>query len=90
MDLSKPEQKFFKTVIRIEVLSPDKPLGDFNFSSLDQMITYGDCSGKIEVVSEKQISNKQMVIECKKHGENIGFFDLDEEGNRTDFWHISN
>ena len=73
------KRKFYKTILRVEILSED--LYDFNdLSDIHESITYGNCSGKVHVVAEKELNGKQMADELRNQDSDPEFFQLNEEG----------
>jgi hypothetical protein len=76
-------RKFYKTVIRVEVLSEDPVSFGETLSGVDYAITEGDCSGKVKVVSQKTITPKQAAKELIKHGSDPAFFQLTETGEEV-------
>lgn len=77
------KRKFYKTVIKIEVISEGK-VPDFDgLGSLYYFITEGNGSGQYDTVSTKELSSKQAAKELIKQGSDPEFFGLDEKGNNV-------
>lgn len=70
--------KYFKTVIQIEILSADKPVDSTNLFEINNMITFGDCSGNVEIVKTRKLSANQMKEACSKQGSDPSFFDIED------------
>lgn len=75
--------KFFKTIIRVEVLSEGGPVNDLSLKEIAHEIYYGDCVGTSEVISTKEISPSDCAEELCKMGSEPEFFGLDRDGNST-------
>lgn len=75
------KRKFYKTVIKIEVISEGK-VPDFDgLDSLNDFITGGNGSGRYDTMSTKELSAKQTAKELIKQGSDPEFFWLDDKGN---------
>jgi hypothetical protein len=64
---------YYKTVVRVEILSEDAPIEFDNLADLNYEITEGDHSGNWTVES-KPISRRTLINLCRKHGTDPGFF----------------
>ena len=71
---------FYKTIIRVEVLSEDIPPEFDDLSELAHMIRDGDCSGVYEVESSKPMHAMQAVRALVKQGSEPEFFNLNGKG----------
>jgi hypothetical protein len=72
--------KYYKTTIKIEVLSEDKPVDDLDLYSIEYAITEGDCSGDIEFTEVKELTPKECAEELEKQGSDSSFFMLTRDG----------
>jgi hypothetical protein len=76
------ELKYYRTLIQIEILSENNPIGDgLNLSEIDYDITEGDCSGEITTLSQEEVTSKQMAELLIAQGSDPSFFMLDKNGN---------
>lgn len=74
-----------KTVVQVTVLSDDDfHIDQLSLNQIAYLISDGECSGLVEVVSDLEISGQQMAEECKKQGTDPSFFFLDENGDQLD------
>lgn len=78
------DRTFWRTVLKVEVLSEDKPLTDASLAEIEYAITDGDCSGVVRVESVKELSPKQAAKALVAQGSDPEFFLLDEEGNEIE------
>ena len=72
--------KFYKTTLKVEVLS-EKPFEWDDLSDVHCAITTGDCSGKVSETSRRVLTAKQVAKELRKQASDPEFFRLDEKGN---------
>lgn len=78
-------RKFFKQVLRVTVLTEDKPLRHYgNLGLVHEAITAGDCSGAIEEVSCTEMTPQEAVKNLEAQGSEPGFFRLGEDGEDMD------
>ena len=70
--------KFFKTILKVEVLSEDCDVSSLGLDAINYAITDGDCSGLVTVEEVKQLSEEELVAECDKQGTDPAFFLGDE------------
>jgi len=76
------KRKFFKTVLKVEILSENKPIDDtLSLSEIAYEITEGGCSGKVETEMAVKLSGKEMAQALQAQASDPEFFQLDEEGN---------
>ena len=75
-------RKFYKTVLRVEVLSEDQ-LGWGDLSDVHHAITEGNCSGSVKEVSRKELTGLQAAKELGRQGSEPGFFGLDDKGEEV-------
>lgn len=78
------ENKFYKTVFKVTVLSE----GPYEYNGIRQLaedITDGDCSGVVKEISTAILSPKKAAEELIKQGSSPEFFMLDKDGNEIDF-----
>lgn len=77
-------KKLYRTVIQIEVLS-DEPYEGTDLDTIMYDITDGHCSGLVsDVTRNETLEGSAAVNEVKKHGTDLDFFQMDEEGNEID------
>lgn len=77
-------KKFYKSIIQVEVLSENAPMSSFCGEDLDNIhwqITYGDCSGATKIVSETELSGKEMAEALLHQGSDPSFFGLNNDGS---------
>ena len=70
--------KFFKTILKVEVLSENSDVANLDIDEIAWAITDGDCSGLVTVEEVKQLSEEELVAECDKQGTDPAFFLGDE------------
>lgn len=75
-----PKRKFYKTVVKVEVLTEDQPAEFETLEDLSYMITEGEASGKYEVTSSRGISARKCAEALIAQGSDPEFFQLDENG----------
>jgi len=74
-------KKLYRTVVMIEILS-DEPYHATDLENIRYDITDGHCSGMIsDEIRNQELTGKEAVDKVKEQGTDIGFFDMDEEGN---------
>lgn len=71
-------EKVYKTVIQVEILSEgpyrsELPI-DKILSSIEYDGAFGHNSNFITVIEEKELSQKELELECAKHGTDPTFF----------------
>ena len=71
--------KYYKAVITVEVLTADEPVFWNRLEDVAYAITLGDASGLVELISEDEITEEQLVKECDKHGTDPTFFTMLED-----------
>ena len=74
--MAKPKRKFFKTIIKVEVLTEDCPPEFDTLAELSHMISDGDASGEYTVTSSKKISERTCAKALKDQGSDPSFFNL--------------
>jgi hypothetical protein len=81
------KRKFFKTVVKVTVLSEDIPAVWRDLADLHYLITDGSCSGRIDTGNPQSISARRAADELFKQGSDPSFFQLSGSGedlrNRT-------
>jgi len=78
------KRKFYRTVFTVEILS-EKPLSDgIALADVNYMIVYGEHSGRMERSDPEELDGLQAARALKKHGSDLSFFHLDEDGNDAD------
>lgn len=75
--------KFFKTIITIEILS-ERKYNSTDLTRINYDITDGDCSGKVEISSYQELTPKEAAKELLAQGSDPEFFNLDKDGNSLD------
>lgn len=74
-----PNQKFYKTVYRVVVLTDDGALPEgMDLGSIAYTITEGGSTGKVYLESSQQISEDEMKSSLDEIGAPRSFFMLDE------------
>lgn len=73
-------RKFYKTVIKVEVLS-EEPFDYDNLSDIHNQITDGDCSGEYTTTKITILTAKQAASTLIRQGSDPEFFQLDRNGN---------
>lgn len=76
-------KKYFKTTITIEILSERKYYST-DLSKIEYDISYGDCSGKVEVSSYQELTSTEAAKELLAQGSDPEFFNLDQDGRVMD------
>jgi hypothetical protein len=74
------KKKFWRTIIKVEVLSEEM----VDFDTLEQVaeaINTGDCVGRWEVQDQYDVNAKRMANLLHEVGSEPSFFMLDDEGN---------
>lgn len=74
------KKKIYKTVVCVEMLS-EVPYDGEDLHAIASMITTGDCSGLVKVVSREELQGKVAVDEVKRHGTDLEFFQIDAYGH---------
>lgn len=75
------KRKFYKTVLKVEILVEDEPLEWSDLKDVAYAISQGDCSGIVKEVSTKRLSCKRAAEELIAQGSDPEFFQLDSSGN---------
>ena len=79
------ERKFYKTLVEVEILSEDNPVGnDLTLGDIQYEITQGHCSGVIRTKEETEVPAQDMVKLLQAQGSDPEFFQLDVAGNNID------
>lgn len=76
-------RKFYRTVISVEVLS-EEPYSPESLESIAHDIIEGDCSGRWNVVSSKEVDGAEMAQLLYEQASEPAFFQLDDDGNDLD------
>jgi hypothetical protein len=77
-------RKFYKTEIRVVLLS-EEPLPDcMDLETAQYLMTEGHCSGVVEQDAGEEVTGPDMARMLKAQGSDPDFFSLDEEGNDVD------
>lgn len=82
------KRKFHRHVFTVEVLSEHRinPSADhLDLSALHDMVTYGGCSGKFGQTEYEEIDGPRMAKLLQEQASDPGFFQLDDDGNDTEF-----
>ena len=79
-------RKFYRTVFQVEVLS-ESPIGAVELDTLHHMITEGECSGDVKIMSRQKLDGKQAAKALLKQGSDPGLFNLDHHGKGIDRYH---
>jgi hypothetical protein len=79
------KKRFFRTEIRIEVLSEGKaPDEGWEIHEIVREFQMGDFSGEWEIVEVREISGPECAERLRAQGSEPGFFGLDDDGNPLD------
>lgn len=74
-------RKFYRTVISVEILSEEPYPPDPELTDVAEDITSGGCSGCVsEIVSNEELSGKDMATCLRAQGRDPGFFGLTDDG----------
>lgn len=73
--------KFYKTIIRVEILSEDQPVDDLDLKQIAHEIYDGDCVGTSSLISKNELTGKECADELCELGSEPEFFGLDDNGN---------
>jgi hypothetical protein len=71
-------KKYFKTTVKVEVLS-EKPIEFDNLAELHHQIIHGDLSGQFTVEKQRRLGERAFVSECAKQGTDPEFFGIGKE-----------
>lgn len=81
-------KKFFRTIVRVVVLTEDAPLGSGDYEDMDtdladiaHLIDSGPAVGTVDIQKVDILTEKQMAKALIKAGSEPGFFNLPEEGD---------
>ncbi len=75
-------RKFFRTVIKVTVLSEGVPTATgLDLGAISYAITDGDCSGDIEQVEVVELTPKEAAEALIAQHSDPSFFGLDDDGN---------
>lgn len=86
LEALKPK-KYFKTVIRVEVLSEHEPVKDGTpLGWVEESCLFGECSGDISITEVTELTPREAAEALIRQGSDPSFFELDDEGNRLDDW----
>ena len=83
-------KRFYKTIVQIEILSevydndPEPDFDSMNLTDIGYEITDGGSSGVKEVVSQEEVSAKQMAMFLEDQGSDPEFFGIDTDGNEIE------
>ena len=73
----KLEHKFYKTVLQVEILSEDAPVGDdVNLQEIYYGVTKGEWSGIVNVIFQEELTPEQMASALMEQGSDSEFFQL--------------
>jgi hypothetical protein len=76
------KRKFYRTVIKVEVLSEGPIPNGMSLDKVNFHIVEGDCSGKVEwTVTNDEINGHVAAMLLREQGSDPGFFRLTDEGN---------
>lgn len=76
----KERDKFYRTVVKVTVLSEGEPVWD-DLDDLHDLIDKGDCVGMVEQDSCEELSGREMANALYDAASEPGFFRLDDNGN---------
>lgn len=72
-------RKFFKTIVKVTVLS-EEPIHEMELNELHYAITEGGMSGEVEYGFQNKLNGKQAAMELLAQGSDPSFFRLTEDG----------
>jgi hypothetical protein len=75
------DRRFWRTVIRWEVLSEEQIPQGMSIERIWQETVYGDWSGRVLSIQEKSLTGVQAARALQLQGSDPEFFGLDEAGN---------
>lgn len=75
------DRKFYRTLVKIEVLSEEPISSEIGIETLCAEITTGDYSGLVLWSPGQEIDGKTAATALIGQGSDPSFFGLDEEGN---------
>ena len=78
-------RKFFRSVIRLEVISTGPYEAPVNFEQLGYNISAGPDLGTATVLESQELNGQQTVAAMRKMNWNPEWFELDENGNDLKF-----
>lgn len=78
------KRTFYKTTIKLVILSEDAPPEWESLSDLASLMEEGPCSGDLDVLSQRPITGRQAARELRKQRSEPEFFMLDDNGNDID------
>ena len=73
-------KKFYKTILQIEILSENEPMGEYPLHVINYEITEGSCSGRSKVISETELTGEQAAKALREQGSDPSLFQLDYDG----------
>jgi len=82
--MARSKRKFFKTILKVEVLSEDVPLEWDSLSDVAYTITEGDCSGRVTTEKVEKLNAHNVALELQEQGSDPEFFQLDSHGNELE------
>ena len=77
-------KKFYRTTYRVVVLSEEQPLTTTALEDVNYEITYGHCSGVVEITEAEELTAAEAARELEAQGSDPEFFGLDAEGNEVE------
>jgi hypothetical protein len=77
------KKKFYKTVIKIEVLSEDPIPSNVSLGGIMERADYDDYVAGQETRNQTELTSEEVVDELYKFGSTPLFFGLDDDGNET-------
>jgi hypothetical protein len=79
-------KKFFRTTVKVVVLTEDAPLGeqeDLDLRVIAELIDSGPAVGTVDIQKVEALTGKQMANALNRAGSEPGFFQLTEEGKEA-------
>lgn len=73
------QSKYFKTTIKVEILSLDSLCDSMSLLQLYEAITEGDCSGTASWEEIQELTKEQMIDEAWAQGTDPIFFGINKE-----------
>jgi hypothetical protein len=78
------KRKFYRTIVKVEVLSEDEVSPAITLERLGQEIVDGDWSGEITIGESVKVDGKKMAALLEKQGSDPSFFRLTPTGEDSE------
>ena len=80
------KRTFHRHVFTVEVLSEDGIEGEPELNVLHDMISTGDCSGRVKQTEHEVVDGPRMAKLLQEQASDPEFFQLDDDGNDIGMW----